>query len=644
MFNEKIDEKYIVMQEGTSEGTQIKYYKDGYWYKKDKNGAEGLSEYLASKLLTYSDLDNGEYVIYEQGFINGKPGCRSRNFLHADEELVTIYRLYFNEHGRDLSILVSQMETMEERIQYVTKFVKDSCDLDITDYLRRVITLDYIILNEDRHFNNLALIFDGTGFKPSPIFDNGVSLLTANQSVERNSPISESTGKAIARPFSGSFSEMYGYFGKGFELDAISDGENVLIPAITEHIEKSEDNLDYVEYRIIRRDGEIRWVDDYGHYTDTEAYGGIYYVFISDITKERVRRESDLAIRQAVIEALSKSYHTVWLINDVEKETFSLYNSDKASNSARYMPEDITLEKANYSQVKEYYVNTAVAEEDRARLQKELEMKNIVSHLSEKPQWFINYLRMTDDNTKRYFRIEFAKVDMPNGKIGVVCGFKDVDDEVREQFAINQALVDAKKVEEDNRRLVEEVQSAAKLADLMGSVASLLSNMPAMSFSKDAETGKYRGDGYCAVHITGQVAEPGVYWLPADSIIQDVVELAGGLTPEADTFTVNLARRIGDGMRIHIPATGDTAKNWLISEGESAGNGAESGIAGNSLININTATLSELMKLSGVGESTAQDIISYREEHGNFSSIEEIMNVPGIKEAKFNKIRKYITV
>ena len=284
------------------------------------------------------------------------------------------------------------------------------------------------------------------------------------------------------------FKKLTGYTFKGMlhpdDYAEISD-------SITEQIEKSDDNLDYVEYRIIRSDGEIRWVDDYGHYTDTEAYGGIYYVFMSDITEERERRESDLALRQAVIEALSKSYHTVWLINDVEKETFSLYSSSATRNPAHYMPESTVFEKPNYSQVKEHYIDTTVAEEAKPRLKKELEMKNIVSHLAEKPQWFINYLRMMNDGSKRYFRIEFAKVDMPDGKIGVVCGFKDVDDEMREQFAINQALVDAKKVEEDNRRLVEEIQSAAKLAELMGSVASLLSNMPAMSFSKDAKTGKY---------------------------------------------------------------------------------------------------------------------------------------------------------
>ena len=94
--------------------------------------------------------------------------------------------------------------------------------------------------------------------------------------------------------------------------------------SIGKQIERSEEQMDHAEYRIIRKDGKVRWVDDYGHYTRTDAYGGIYYVFISDITEKRERIESDAAVRSAVIESLSKAYHTVWLIKDVEAETFSL--------------------------------------------------------------------------------------------------------------------------------------------------------------------------------------------------------------------------------------------------------------------------------------------------------------------------------
>ena len=147
------------------------------------------------------------------------------------------------------------------------------------------------------------------------------------------------------------FKELTGYTFKGMlhpeDCRKVSD-------SITEQIEESEEKLDYVEYRIIRKDGAVRWVDDYGHFTETEAYGGIYYVFISDITKKKERMASDLAVRQAVIEALSESYHTVWLINDVEKETFSLYRGDLEGTTAHAAPIKDALREMKYSAAKDY--------------------------------------------------------------------------------------------------------------------------------------------------------------------------------------------------------------------------------------------------------------------------------------------------
>lgn len=236
MFNESIDEKYIVMQQGTSEGTQIKYYKDGYWYKKDNRGNEGYTEYLVSKLLTFSDLEVNEFVSYESGKINEKNGCRSKNFLGKNEELVTLYRLYFNEFGRNLSEVINKIDKMEERIEYVLKFVYESCQLDLRDYFKKVFTLDMLVLNEDRHFNNLALIFDGDQFKTAPIFDNGVSLLTANQSINWNFDVSENVRRVVARPFSGSHEKMYEYFGKGFNID---------IDSAMEWLEIEKDSMKY---------------------------------------------------------------------------------------------------------------------------------------------------------------------------------------------------------------------------------------------------------------------------------------------------------------------------------------------------------------------------------------------------------------
>ena len=219
MFREIISEDNMLIMAGTSEGSQVKYKKGEFWYKLDKQGKEGYTEYLASQLLSFSDLLPEEYIRYEYGTVNGRPGCRSRNFLKNEEELITFYRLYYNESGQDLSQVLAGMDSMKERIDYTLHFIRESSGVDVTDYLRKIFTLDRIILNEDRHLNNLALISNGNCFRPAPIFDNGVSLLTANKSFRPSFPLSENVGRVVARPFSGSHESMYRHFGAGFRLD-----------------------------------------------------------------------------------------------------------------------------------------------------------------------------------------------------------------------------------------------------------------------------------------------------------------------------------------------------------------------------------------------------------------------------------------
>ncbi len=170
--------------------------------------------------------------------------------------------------------------------------------------------------------------------------------------------------------------------------------------SIKDQIGRSPDKSDHVEYRIIRKDGTVRWLDDYGHYTQTKYRGGIYHVFVSDITDKREQMASDLAVRQAVIEALSESYHTVWLINDVESGSFSLYRGDTEGTSIHAAPIRSALGQLKYPQAKDYYIRTTVSEKDRARLQEELDLANIARRLRERPQFSVNYLRIMDDGSE----------------------------------------------------------------------------------------------------------------------------------------------------------------------------------------------------------------------------------------------------
>ena len=160
------------------------------------------------------------------------------------------------------------------------------------------------------------------------------------------------------------------------------------------------------------------------------------------------------------------------------------------------------------------------------------------------------------------------------------------------------------------------------------------------------------------VHICGAVSAPGVYELPAGSRIIDAVEAGGGFLPEAEEACCNLAEEIVDGCQIYIMtkaescADGQTEKKAGIqtspdSDMQTTDRNARSNSAPaleNGLVNLNTADVAALMTLPGIGESRAKAIISYREQHGAFAKIEDIMKISGIKQAAFSKIKDKITV
>ena len=233
------------------------------------------------------------------------------------------------------------------------------------------------------------------------------------------------------------FKELTGNTFKGM---IYPEDYEVVHRAIAEHARSADGKTDHVEYRIVRKDGAVRWVDDYGYFTQTAAYGGVHNVFFSDITEKREAMETDLAVRQAVIQALSEAYHTVWIINDLEKGTFSLYRGDTQGQTMHGAPIRDALNQMRYPQAHEYYVRATVAPVDQPRLMEELKLENLMQRLRETPHFDCNYLRMMDDGSERYFRIEFAKLTMPDGKMGVVCGFKNVDAEMRKALEQSQAL------------------------------------------------------------------------------------------------------------------------------------------------------------------------------------------------------------
>lgn len=168
------------------------------------------------------------------------------------------------------------------------------------------------------------------------------------------------------------------------------------------------------------------------------------------------------------------------------------------------------------------------------------------------------------------------------------------------------------------------------------------------------------------VDIKGEVIKPGVYEIEKSKKVIDVIQLAGGFTEQADTSLINLARQVTNEMVIIIYSKEEVAKaleseeeiikivdkqcvcpeikNDACLNSESSTATDDTGVTDTTLVNINTATLEELQTLSGIGESKAQAIIEYRETVGQFEKIEDLMEVPGIGEALYEKIKDYLTV
>ncbi len=135
------------------------------------------------------------------------------------------------------------------------------------------------------------------------------------------------------------------------------------------------------------------------------------------------------------------------------------------------------------------------------------------------------------------------------------------------------------------------------------------------------------------VYVCGAVKEPGVVSVPPGSRVEAALIAAGGFAEDAAEGRVNLADWVTDGQMLYFP-TGEEAAQMRTAESD----------AGTGLVNLNTADMSKLCTLPGIGEGRAADIIAYREKNGGFSTCEEIMNVPGIKEAVYEKIRDRIAV
>lgn len=225
MTDYRIEESYRRNDIGFSSlGVENKYYKDGYWYKQDISGYEGLAEEACSMILRHSNLSEydgvkGSYVEYEACTINGKSGCRSKNFLKENESVLTFKRLYEIACGGDLTDRIYAIREVEERIRFVIDFVKEYAETDCTEYLRNILSFDMLTLNIDRHFHNMALIRTKNGYRECPIFDSGAAFLSNYGIFPTGGELESQISHAAAKPFSGSFEQQAIILGTGIRLD-----------------------------------------------------------------------------------------------------------------------------------------------------------------------------------------------------------------------------------------------------------------------------------------------------------------------------------------------------------------------------------------------------------------------------------------
>ncbi|MCJ7531791.1 MAG: ComEA family DNA-binding protein [Anaerolineales bacterium] len=147
------------------------------------------------------------------------------------------------------------------------------------------------------------------------------------------------------------------------------------------------------------------------------------------------------------------------------------------------------------------------------------------------------------------------------------------------------------------------------------------------------------------VYVSGAVARPDIYTMPAGSRVRDAIQAAGGLSSQADPQSLNLAAFLEDGMKIQVAQIIKTpiAPGAMIGTSNSSATGLSQGVA-SSLVNINTASQQELDTLPEIGPALAQRIIAYRTAKGPFTKIEDIQNVSGIGAVTFEKIKDMITI
>ena len=168
----------------SSKGNQLKWCRDGVWYKADYAGYEGLSEYMISHLLKKSSLLEDEYLLYDPERVKYKKaymnGVKSLDMLYDDWQIITLERLFLSIYGKGLNSMIYSEKDPEKRLELIVTQTERITGIEgFGTYMSKMLTIDSFFLNEDRHTHNIAIFADSGGrYSFCPIFDQGAGLLS----------------------------------------------------------------------------------------------------------------------------------------------------------------------------------------------------------------------------------------------------------------------------------------------------------------------------------------------------------------------------------------------------------------------------------------------------------------------------------
>ncbi|MDO4323379.1 MAG: hypothetical protein Q4C61_12700 [Lachnospiraceae bacterium] len=219
MKNYIIPEASLISEDGSSDGTQKKYFYDGKWFKQNQMGYEGLAEFLASCVLDCSNVE--DFVAYEECLINNKKGCVSANFLGESEVFYSFDRIHQMYTGARFLDHTMVLPDVSSRIKYVVEFMMDKIGVDCQKYLSDIFSLDAFTLNHDRHFHNLGVVYDTKKnyYRSAPIFDNGAGFLSYTGRYPMNCSIEKNINDVIGQPLCANLQLQAYYAGISLRLD-----------------------------------------------------------------------------------------------------------------------------------------------------------------------------------------------------------------------------------------------------------------------------------------------------------------------------------------------------------------------------------------------------------------------------------------